>query len=148
VTLLSIDSVGVAVEQIPINRPVPFLRLPTTGEIRLADLYDHLTQLELPSDLEPHLRPFVQVRLAREGLVSGYRAELDRIAEGFPVRIVEARVQLQEGVVARVDAAADPYTQLADRDPEEMFKLAFMKQFNAEPTLAHLDVFHRAQAEV
>lgn len=148
VTLLSIDSVGVAMEQIPINRPVPFLRLPTTGEIRLADLHDHLTQLELPSDLEPHLRPFVQVRLAREGLLSGYRAELDRIAEGFPVRIVEARVQLQEGVASRVDAVADPYTQLADRDPEEMFKLAFRKQFNAEPTLAHLDVFHRAQAEV
>jgi exonuclease SbcD len=148
VTLLSIDRDGVAMEQIPINRPVPFLRLPTTGEIRLADLHDHLIELGLPSDLEPHLRPFVQVRLAREGLVSGYRAELDRIAEGFPVRIVEARVQLQESVAARVDAVADPYTQLADRDPEDMFKLAFMKQFNAEPTLAHLDVFHRAQAEV
>jgi len=29
-----------------------------------------------------------------------------------------------------------------------MFKLAFLKKFNAEPTVAHLDVFHRVQAEV
>jgi exonuclease SbcD len=130
------------------ERPVPFLRLPATGEIRLADLHDHLTQLGLSRDLESHLRPFVQVRLARGGLLSGYREELDRIAEGFPVRIVEARVQPIAGVAAQLDAVADSFTQLADRNPEEMFKLAFLKKFNAEPTVAHLDVFHRVQAEV
>jgi len=148
VTLLSIDTAGVTMEQIPIERPVPFLRLPATGEMRLADLHDHLEQLGLASDLEPHLRPFVQVRLAREGLLSGYREELDRIADGFPVHIVEARVQPLAGVAAQLDAAADSFTQLADRNPEEMFKLAFLKKFNAEPTVAHLDVFHRVQAEV
>jgi exonuclease SbcD len=148
VTLLSIDSSGVTMEQVPIERPVPFLRLPATGEIRLADLHDHLAQLGLSSDLEPHLRPFVQVRLAREGLLSGYREELDRIAEGFPVRIVEARVQPFAGVAAQLDTASDSFTQLADRNPEEMFKLAFLKKFNTEPTVSHLDVFHRIQAEV
>lgn len=148
VTLLSLDSTGVTTEQIPMQRPVPFLRLPATGEIRLADLHDHLTQLGLSGELEPHLWPFVQVRLAREGLLSGYREELDRIAEGFPVRIVEARVQPFAGVAAQLNAASDSFTQLADRNPEEMFKLAFVKRFNAEPTVAQLDVFHRVQAEV
>jgi exonuclease SbcD len=148
VTLLSIDSSGITKEQIPIERPVPFLRLPATGEIRLADLHDYLAQLGLASELDLHLRPFVQVRLAREGLLSGYREELDRIAEEFPVRIVEARVQPLAVDAAQIDAVADPFTQLADRNPEEMFKLAFLKKFNVEPTVAHLDVFHRVQAEV
>jgi exonuclease SbcD len=148
VTLLSIDSTGVAMEQIPMERPVPFLRLPANGEIRLADLQDHLARLGIADDLEPHLRPFVQVRLTREGLLSGYREELDRIAEGFPVRIVEARVQPLAGVAARLDTAADAFTHLAERDPEEMFKLAFNKKFGNDPTRAHLDVFHRVQAEV
>jgi len=47
-----------------------------------------------------------------------------------------------------LDTAADAFTHLAERDPEEMFKLAFAKRFNAEPTVDHLDVFHRVQAEV
>jgi exonuclease SbcD len=64
------------------------------------------------------------------------------------VRIVEARVQPLAGVVAQLDGAADAFTHLAERDPEEMFKLAFAKRFNAEPTMDHLDVFHRVQAEV
>lgn len=148
VTLLSIDSSGVTTELIPIERPVPFLRLPATGEIRLVDLHDYLAQLGLASDLDLNLRPFVKVRLAREGLLSGYREELDRIVEEFPVRIVEARVQPLAGDAAQLDAVADSFTQLADRNPEDMFKLAFLKKFNAEPTVAHLDVFHRVQAEI
>lgn len=149
VTLLSIDSSGIAMEELPLERPVPFLRLPNTGEIRLAELHDHLTKLALPSDLESNLRPFVQVRLAREGLLSGYREELDRIAEEFPVRIVEARVQPLAGVaVTLLGGAVDSFTHLAEREPEEMFKLAFMKKFGIEPTPAHLNVFHSVQAEV
>jgi DNA repair protein SbcD/Mre11 len=149
VTLLSVDGNGIATEQIPLERPVPFLRLPITGEIRLADLHDHLMQLELANDLESHLWPFVQVRVTREGLLSGYREELDRIAEEFPVRIVEARVQQLAGIAAGIlGEAAINFTHLAEREPEEMFKLAFQKKFGSEPSSAHLGVFHRVQAEV
>ena len=149
VTLLTIEGSKIAMEHIPLKRPVPFLRLPVSGELRLSELGDHLAQLALANDLELHLRPFVQVRLAREGLLSGYREELDRIAGAFPVRIVEARVQPLAGVSATIfGGAADSFTNLAEREPEEMFKLAFKKKFGNEPTTAHLDVFHRAQAEV
>jgi hypothetical protein len=90
VTLASLD--GVEIEHIPIGRPVAFLRLPEAGDMRLADFGDHLTALDLRPDLPISERPFVQVRLAREGLQPGFREEIDRIAERFPVRIVEARV--------------------------------------------------------
>jgi exonuclease SbcD len=42
---------------------------------------------------------------------------------------------------------ADPMIRLAERDPEDLFKLAFERAFGVAPDIAHLDVFHRARAE-
>jgi exonuclease SbcD len=145
VTLVTLDGAQIVSEHAPIARPVPFLHLPNTGNMRLADLGDHLASLSLPSNLPVHDRPFVQVRLAREGLTSGFREEVDRIAESFPVRVVDVRVP--SVLDAPVDAmAAGALVRLAERDPEELFKLAFERQFGAAPDAAQLDVFHRARA--
>lgn len=51
------------------------------GVVRLSELSYHLAAMDLSSDLPLHERPFVQVRLTREGLSSGFRDEVDRIAE-------------------------------------------------------------------
>ena len=114
--------------------------------MRLTELGDQLKALDLQPDLAISQRPFVQVRLAREGLPPGFRDEIDRIAENFPVRVVDARVAplpeaLHEAIIA------DPLVRLAERDPEDLFKLAFERTFGAPPDAAHLDVFHRARAE-
>jgi exonuclease SbcD len=146
VTLVSLDGAHAISEHLSIDRPVPFLRLPEAGDMRLTELGDHLTALGLPSDLATHERPFVQVRLAREGLPSGFREEIDRIAESFPVRIVDARVAAIPGVLNEV-IFGDPLIRLAERDPEDLFKLAFERAFGVAPDAAHLDVFHRARAE-
>lgn len=37
--------------------------------------------------------------------------------------------------------------RLAERAPEDLFKLAFERAFGIAPDAAHLDVFHRARAE-
>ena len=146
VTLVSLDGAQVTSEHIPVDRPVPFLRLPETGDMRLTELGDYLTALGLHPDLPINQRPFVQIRLARDGLPSGFREEIDRVAENFPVRIVDARVAaipdaLNEAVFT------DPLIRLAERDPEDLFKLAFEREFGTAPNAAHLDVFHRARAE-
>jgi len=146
VTLVSLNGTQVVSEHIPIDRPVPFLRLPEAGDMRLTELGDHLTALGLQSDLAIHERPFVQIRLAREGLPPGFREEIDRIAESFPVRIVDARVAAIPGALHEV-ILADPMIRLAERDPEDLFKLAFKRAFGVAPDAAHLDVFHRARAE-
>ena len=146
VTLVSLDGTTVLSEHISIDRPVPFVRLPEAGDMRLSELGDHLTAMDLISDLPIHERPFVQVRLAREGLSHGFREEVDRIAEGFPVRIVDTRVAAIPGVSNDV-TLADPMIRLAERDPEDLFKLAFERTFGVAPNAAHLDVFHRARAE-
>jgi exonuclease SbcD len=146
VTLVTLDGAAVAAEHIPIDRPVAFLRLPDSGDRRLDEVCDHLSALDLPPDLVISERPYVQVRLARAGLPPGFREEIDRIAESFPVRIVDTRVAaLPE---APSDAAiADPLIRLAERDPEDLFKLAFERVRGAAPDAAHLDVFHRSCAE-
>lgn len=147
VTLVSLDGDAVSSELIPIDRPVPFLRLPRSGDMRLDEVEGHLRALALPADLPPHRRPFVQIRLARDGLSAGFREEIDRIAEAFPVRLVDVRV----AALTLPDAApdpGDPLVRLAERDPEEMFKMAYTQALGEAPTAAHLDVFHRVRAEV
>jgi DNA repair protein SbcD/Mre11 len=146
VTLVSLDGVKIVSEHIPIGRPVAFLRLPEAGDMRLADFGDHLTALDLQPDVPIGERPFVQVRLAREGLQPGFREEIDRVAESFPVRIVEARVTATPDTLNEL-VVADPWIRLAERDPEDLFKLAFERAFGVAPDAAHLDVFHRARAE-
>jgi exonuclease SbcD len=141
VTLLSLDAGQIASRHIPFDRPVPFLRLPAVGALRLDELADHLAALAFDPALPIEARPFIDVRLSREGQHAGFRAEVDRIAEAFPVRIVDARI----------DMPADPalvenpesLLRLAEHDPEDMFRRAFEKRNAAAPTAAHLEVFHR-----
>jgi exonuclease SbcD len=148
VSLVTIeDHQPVQVEHVPIERPVPFLRLSGEGDIHLADVGDHLAALGLPADLPPEERPFLQIRLAREGLATGFREVVDRVAEGFPVRVVEVKLPPRPDAPMIGGEMAIP-VRLAERDPEEMFKLAFEREFQTLPEAAHLDVFHRVQAEI
>jgi exonuclease SbcD len=146
VTLVSLDGAQVVSEHIPINRPIPFLRLPEAGDMRLTELGDHLAALDLQPDLALNERPFIQVKLAREGLPPGFREEIDRIAESFPVRIIDARVTSMPEA-SNETLNIDPLIRLAERDPEDLFKLAFERAFGVAPGASHLDVFHRARSE-
>ena len=146
VTMVTLNGGPAEIEHIPIERPVAFLRLPETGEMRLSELGDRLAALDLPSDLPTDRQPFVQVRLAREGSGAGFRAEVDRIAECFPIRVVDVRLAAVRDATEAAGRA--PLIRLAERDPEELFRLAFMRATGAPPEAAHLNVFHRARAEV
>ncbi|MEH3117447.1 MAG: exonuclease SbcCD subunit D [Methylorubrum populi] len=148
VTLVTLGTGAAEIEPIAIARPVPFLRLPASGDMKLADLGDHLAALALDPGLPMEARPYIQVRLARDGLLPGYRAEVDRIAESFPVRVVDVRVTVPpRAAVEIVEAEAPPPPRLSERDPEDLFRLAYRAKWEEEPEPAHLDVFHRARAD-
>jgi exonuclease SbcD len=148
VTLVTIDGTTVRSEHIDIPRPVPFLSLgAASAGIRLSELSDHLRDLNLSPDIVPHLRPFLHIRLARHGLGSGFREQVERIASAFPVRIVEARPDPLLETLAHVFASTISQRSLAQITPEEMFLKAFRRATESEPTSAHLEVFHRAYAE-
>lgn len=147
VTLVCLDGTDRTVEHIAIPRPVAFLRLPASGDMRLADLPEHLKALDLDPALPMEARPYIQVRLAREGLPAGYRAEVDRIADDFPVRVVDVRVTVPVRSLFDEPVPDAGPVRLAERDPEDLFRLAFRQRWGEEPQPAHLDVFHRARAD-
>lgn len=146
VSLVTIGDGPARTEHVAIERPVPFRRLPDTGDMALNELGDRLTALEVDPELPVDLRPFLQVRLAREGLPAAYRTEVDRVAERFPVRVVDVRVASAAGDVPDLVQAGAPTVRLAERDPEELFRLAFLRTHSREPAASHLDLFHRARA--
>ena len=146
VSLVTLGDGPARTEHVVIDRPVPFLRLPDTGEIMLSELGDRLAALDLDPGMHVGLRPFLQIVLARDGLPAGYRAEVDRIAEAFPARVVDVRVARAEGPVVDLAPAGAPMVRLAERDPEDLFRMAFTRTHGVEPAAAHLDVFHRARA--
>jgi exonuclease SbcD len=148
VTLVTLGTGAAEIEHIEIPRPVPFLRLPASGDMPLSDLGDHLAALALDAGLPMEARPYIQVRLARGGLLPGYRAEVDRIAESFPVRVVDVRVTVPPRAAIEITESEAPPPRLSERDPEELFRLAYRAKWDEEPEPAHLDVFHRARAEV
>lgn len=141
VTLVSLDGAAMRAEHIALARPIPFLRLPDQGALRLDELGDRLSRLDLDPDLPLERQPFLDIKLSREGLTPGFRAEVDRIVAGFKVRLIEARIA---PLVEAAPAAeiGDPLLRLAERDPQDMFRRAFEKQNGAPPSAAHLDAFH------
>ena len=134
------------IEHIEIARPVPFWRVPAHGECSLDQLDDQMAALGLAAGTAFEQRPFIQVRLARAGLGAGFRAEIDAIAEKYPVRLVDVRLTaLPEG--AALAASEGPIVRLAELEPEELFVKAFERSQGTPPGQLHLDVFHQAQAE-
>ncbi len=147
VTLVSLTGGATVVEQIRLRRPVPFIRLPQTGEMRVSELAGHLTALGLEPKLPIEQQPFVELRVSRDGLQTSFRAEAERIAEGFPVRLVDIKVA---ALAAEVSAHSnDPFIRLAERVPEDLFRLAFQRAHDGtEPSADHLKIFHQIAAKV
>ena len=142
VSLVTIGEGPTRIEHVPLVRPVAFRRLPDTGDMRLDELADRLTALDVPADCPRDLRPFVQLRLSRDGLPAGFRAEVDRIADAFPVRVVDIKVTALPSVAG--EAAPMPLVRLAELAPEDIFRRAFERARGAPPETAHLDAFHQA----
>ena len=133
-----------SVEHIPLERPVAFHRLPERGEMRADEIGDRLAALDLDPGLPVELQPFVQVWLSREGLAAGYRAQIDEVAERFPVRLLDPRVARPEGLSV-ADLLSEPHLRLAELDPEDLFRRAFERAHGGSaPTEAHVEAFRIA----
>lgn len=147
VSLVTVGEGPARVEHVTIPRPVAFRRVPESGEATLDDLGDRLAELGVDPACPVENRPFVQIHLARAGLPAGYRAEVDRVSEGYPVRVVDVRVAVPVADSPDLIAGGVPLTRLSERDPEELFRLAFARTHGEAAAPLHLDIFHRALAD-
>jgi exonuclease SbcD len=143
VSLVTLEDGRVAVRHIPIPRPVPVLRVPAAGWLRVDEIEGALRALDVPSDLPMALRPFVQLCLARDGLTIGYRAEIDRIAAERPVRLLDPRMS-HPPTASTAPFETLALTRLAELDPADMFRQAFEDRHTRVPTESHLAAFDQA----
>jgi DNA repair protein SbcD/Mre11 len=145
VTLLTIVGDTIESEHVPLPRPTAFHRLPERGDVPLDGLAGALTAMALDVGAPLEERPYLQVRLTREGLPPDFREEAERIIAGFPVRLIELKVAAAE---APADAApATAMARLADLDTRALFLDAFRKRHQREAEAAHLEAFHIAMTE-
>ncbi|MBX9927133.1 MAG: exonuclease SbcCD subunit D [Hyphomicrobiaceae bacterium] len=135
---------GVAAEHVPLARPVAFHRVPERGDVRLDAVADQLKALDLDPGLPVEWRPFVQVSLSREGLTAGYRAELDRLAKDYPVRLLDPRVARPDTDGATAADSEGDLVRLTDLDPEALFAEAFLATHHAAPGALHVAAFRAA----
>ncbi|MDK9696102.1 MAG: exonuclease SbcCD subunit D [Siculibacillus sp.] len=148
VSLVTIEGAEVAVEHLSLPRPLPFLRLPANGTMTRGEIEAAFAGLGLAPDLPVEVRPWVQLALRLEGPDPGLKAELDRAAEAFPVRLVGHTIEKPEIDPATHADAADTFVDLAERDPEELFRLAFARHHGVGPEPAHLGAFAEIREEV
>ena len=97
--------------------------------------------------MDQRLKPFVHIRLSRQGLGSGFREQIENIASAFPIRIVDARPDPISESIQSQSTSSSVSISLAQISPEEMFRKAFRQRVKAEPTEAQLKIFHNAYAE-
>lgn len=145
VSLVTLDGAAVTVEHVPLPRPVRFLRLPATGALALDEIEPAIAALALSPDLAPEERPYVQLAIRLDGPAPGLKADLDRIAGAFPLRLVGHTIERPQAEEAAV--ATEVFIDLADRDPQDLFRLAFVRRHGVDPDEVHLDAFARVLEE-
>ena len=147
VSLVTIDGGATTVEHVPIARPVPFLRVPPRGALGLDALEAALAALGLDPEVPVERRPFVQLSVRLDGPTPGLKAKLDRLTADLPLRFVGHQVERPASEPA-ASILTEPQIDLADRDPEDLFRLAFEAAHGVPPTPAHLGAFALAREKV
>jgi exonuclease SbcD len=148
VSLVTIGGGATAVEHVSLPRPVPFLRLPERGALAPEEIGEAFAGLGLAADLPLDARPWVQLALRLDRPAPGLKAELDRVAEAFPVRLVGHTIERPEDPTGPTVGANDTHVDLAERDPEDLFRLAFARKHGVEPEASHLGAFAEIREEV
>jgi len=129
---------GLQIQQHPLPRPVPFHRLPAQGYTAQRDVPALLKSIAAEN------KPYIYLRLQREGLTPDFREALDNEAEKRGLRLIEIRLEeLEHGG----PKDAPPPLTLAEQDPQAIFNRAFSETHGKPPEPAHSAIFLHALEE-
>lgn len=130
--------VGQAAHRVP--RLVDVHRVPRSGPGPLDAALAELAALNLQDDLPFDRWPFLEVRVRLEAPVPDLRARIEAALAGRPARLV--KIGVEHAGVAGPLAEAVPRRQLGDLTVEEVFRQAYGRRFEGDPSPALLAAFH------
>ena len=145
VTLVTLVESLTQIEHVRIARPVPFLRVPETGAMLPGEVEAALLALKLDPALPREQHPFVQLALRFEGPAPSLTADLGRLSQSLPLRLLPSAFPGRDS--GGPAAANIPQQNLAERDPADLFAAAFLARHNSPPDERHLRLFHAIMAE-
>ncbi len=129
----------VAQEAVPIPRTVDILRVPKEGPGELEEVLAELSRLEVPEGLAAEQQPFLEVRVRLSAPVPDLREQIEKAIGERAVRLVKIGVERVGGKEALAESA--PRRELAELDVEDVFRSAYARRFEGEPSHALLDAF-------
>ncbi|WP_426113309.1 exonuclease SbcCD subunit D C-terminal domain-containing protein [Massilia sp. PWRC2] len=138
---LGADGSAALVEPLLVPRAVELLRVPATPQPLDAVLLA-LAELTL-AELPPERQPLLEVRVLLEAPEPGLRARIETALAGKPVRL--AKIEPTRKSVAGADAdaveAALSLEQLAQLQPDDIFRRLYLQRFGAEAPADQLAAF-------
>jgi exonuclease SbcD len=138
--VLRIDLEGGAVREVAplmVPRAVELLRVPPKPE-PLEYTLAALAALELPA-LPPHRQPFLEVRVLLDAPEPGLRARVEAAIAGKPVRL--AKIEPTRKNAAAGDDTAMTLDQLAQMQPDDIFRRLYLQRFGEEAPADQLSAF-------
>ncbi len=146
VSLVNLTKTKTSCEHLKLARPVPFLRVPPKGRLKIEDVRGALEDMALDAEAPLEQRPFVQIALQIEGPQPGIRAKLDEICLDFAIRDVAPDIAWPGQKRERNKPEA--VKRLGELHPDDLFKEAFIECYGSEPQEEHIACFHQLLNEV
>jgi exonuclease SbcD len=130
---------GAVREVVPlmVPRAVELLRVPARPE-PLEQALAALAALEL-AQLPPHQQPLLEVRVLLDAPEPGLRARIEAALEGKPVRL--AKIEPTRRHTAAGAEAAMSLDQLAQLQPDDIFRRLYLQRFGDEAPADQLSAF-------
>lgn len=132
------DGVAREVTPLPVPRAVQLLRVPARPA-PLDDALAALAALDLP-ELAPHATPFLEVRVLLDAPEPGLRARIEAALEGKHVRLAKIEPTRSSGAPGS-DSSALTLDQLAQLQPDDVFRRLYLQKFGAEAPPDQLSAF-------
>ena len=132
------DGIARSVEPIMVPRAVRLLRVPPRPA-PLAEALAALEALEL-ADLPLHAQPLLEVRVLLDGPEPGLRGSIEKALAGRPVRLAKIEpTRRQDGTTSAQPAMS--LDQLAQLQPDDIFKRLYQQKFGDEAPAEQLSAF-------
>jgi DNA repair protein SbcD/Mre11 len=146
VSFVEITKTRLEVEHVKLTRPIPFLRVPEKGRLKIDEVEAALEELELDPQSPQESWPFVQIALQIDGPQPGFRGQLDEICTRFAIRDVAPDILWPGQKSSR--KKLETIKRLGEHKPVDLFKQAFKAEYGVDPEDEQLACFHQLVDEV